>query len=276
MDPEGGKSGNKIPTLVNKANQAASMVNNATNNVIQSYTPTPTTTTSTTTTNTWYSGAVDANTQANYNKYNAGYQQSQAVTDAYAALQNVLNNKPGEFNSQYSGQLDNLYNQIINREAFSYNQNDDVLYGLYKNQYNMAGQSAMQDIFGQGAAATGGYANTAAQSAGFNAYMNYVNEINDQAINLHNQAYQRYQDEGDMLNAKFNVTQNLYNNEYGQYRDQVSDWQSDRDYSQNRYESERDYDYNKFNSDRNYWNNEYWNQKKQQTTTSSTTVTTTS
>lgn len=223
--------------------------------------------TKTTTSTTEYNGAVDPLIQAGYDKYKGEYTPSGSVTAAYNALQKVLNNKPGEFSSEYTAKLEGLYDQILNRPEFSYNQNDDVLYGMYKDQYTMAGKTAMQDAMGQVASNTGGFASSAAQSAGFAQYQNYLNQLNQQALNLQQQAFNRYTDEGNALLGKFNTTENMYNIDYTKYRDTVSDWQSDRSYYQGAYESERNFDYNKFASDRDYYTNEYWNQRRSSTVT---------
>ena len=168
-----------------------------------------------------------------------------------------MNNRPGEFNSSYKEQLDNIYNQIVNREDFSYNMNTDALYQQYKQQYTQAGKNAMKDTIAQASALTGGYGNSYAATAGQQQYQNYLQELNNIVPTLYNQAYQRYQDEGANLLNQYSVAGTQYNNEYQQYRDALSDWQADRSFAQSNYQSERDYDYDRFNADRSYAYNRY-------------------
>lgn len=230
--------------------------------------------TSVTTSVTQATGAVNAQTQQNYNKYNQDYKQSNEVTQAYNNLQNVLNAKPGEFQSQYSAQLEKLYGQIMNRPAFSYNMNTDAIYNMYKDQYQMQGKRAMQDTIGQASTLTGGYGNSYAQTAGQQQYQNYLTQLNNMVPQLYQMARDSYDAEGNRLNQLYGVASDAYNRDYSQYRDKVSDWQSDRAYAQGAYQDARDFDWSQYSANRTYWQSEYWNQKNSAHTTTSTTNTT--
>lgn len=208
----------------------------------------------------WASGKVDEHTQAQRDKYNQDYQEGSKVTAAYDKLQEIINGKP-TFESSYEAQLKGLYDQIMNREAFSYDFNADQMYQMYKNNYMQQGETAMQDTMGQAAALTGGYGSSYGQSVGQQTYQNYLQQLNNIIPELRDQAYQQYQDEGTNLLNKYNVTTDAYDREYGQYRDDVSDWQSDRSFQQGAYQDERNFDYSQFTDNRNYWNDEYWNEK---------------
>ena len=222
----------------------------------------------------WSSGTVDATTLANKSKYSQDYQQSQQVQDTYNRLQDTLNSKPGVFQSSYTDQLNNLYQQIMNRDPFSYNFNADPMYQMYAQQYKQQGKNAMQDTMGQAAALTGGYSSSYAQTAGQQAYQNYLQELNNMIPELREQAYQEWQTEGQDLYDKYNLTNTAYNNEYNQYRDTVSDWKDDRTFAQNDYQNERSFDYNQYSDNRNYWNTEYWNQRNAEQSNKSNTGTT--
>jgi hypothetical protein len=76
-----------------------------------------------------------------------------------------------------------------------------------------------------------------------------------------------YQDETNQLYNKANLTRDLYNQDYQQYRDKKSDYYTDRDYFTNFYNNERNFDYGKFRDDRNYYASEYWNQRNAEKTT---------
>lgn len=219
------------------------------------------------------SGQVDAKTQAAYNKLSEGYQQSQAVSDAYNKLQQTLSNKPSDFASTYEDKLANIYDSIMNREKFSYNMNDDAVYQMYKDLYTNQGKQAMKDTQAQAAQLTGGYGNTYAQTAGQQAYQNYLDQLNAMVPELRNQAYNEYMQEGENLYKQASLTNELYNKDYEKYRDTVSDWQSDRAFDSGEYKDERSFDYGKYNDYRNYIQSEYWNQKNAEHTTDSQSVT---
>ena len=216
--------------------------------------------TSKTTTNN-AAGKVDSLTQQKYDQYKQGYKQSQAVNNAYKYLQDTLAKKPGAFQSDYKNALDSLYDQVTGREKFTYDMNEDVLYQQYKDMYMKSGQKAMQDTLGQGAALTGGYNNTYAQTAAQQTYNDYLGALNDKVPELYQQAYDRYQQEGDDLYEQFSMASDLYGKEYAQHRDSVTDWQSDRDYASSMYQNERNFDYNDFQNMLNFYQNEYWNQR---------------
>lgn len=127
----------------------------------------------------WASGTVDSDIQAAKKYYENAYQQSQQVQDTYDRLQNTLNNKPGAFNSAYTDKLNNLYDQLMNREKFSYNFNADPMYQMYKEQYTQQGRQAMEDTMGQAAALTGGYGSSYSQTAGQQTYQNYLTQLNN-------------------------------------------------------------------------------------------------
>ncbi len=210
---------------------------------------------------------VSQNTQNQMNKYSGAYQQSGAVTAAQNYLNSVLSQKPGEFSSQYSATMSDLMNQINNRDPFKYDINSDMLYQQAKDQYTALGKQAMQDTMGQAAAMTGGYGNSYASTAGNQAYQNYLTQLNNNLPEYYQMAKGTYDDETESLYNKFNLAQTGYNNDYGLYRDTVSDWQGDRDYATNQYNSEKNLDYSDWNSLRSYFQNQaqlengnYWDQ----------------
>ena len=149
----------------------------------------------------------------------------------------------------------------MNRDKFSYDFNADSMYQMYKDKYTQAGKKAMENTMAQNAALSGGYGSSYAQTAGQQTYQNYLQQLNDMLPTLRNQAYSEYQDEANRQLQQYNLTNDAYNREYGQYRDLVSDWQSDRAFNQSNYQDERNFDYNQFANERNYWNQEYWNER---------------
>jgi len=214
-------------------------------------------------------GKVEAQTQAMRDQMMGGYNQGDKVTDTYNRLQATLDQKPG-FQSQYESKLNDLYNSIMNREKFSYDFNADAMYQMYKDQYAKSGKTAMQDTIAQANAMNGGYGSSYSQTAGQQTYQNYLQQLNNMIPTLRDQAYQQYKDEDSRLMQQYNLTNDAYNREYGQYRDQVSDWQADRGFNQSAYQDERNFDYSQFTNDRNFWNQEYWAEKNAQQTSNST------
>lgn len=180
------------------------------------------------------------------------YKESDTVKNAGNALNDHLANKPGEYQSQWTEQLKTLMGQIMNREKFSYNFNEDALYQQYKDKYVQQGKMAMADTMGQAAALTGGYGSSYAQSVGQQAYQQSLDNLNDIVPELYQMALDKYNMEGQDLYNQYGLVMDRENQDYGRYRDTLGDWQTDRNYLQGVYDSERDRDYGRYADDRNF------------------------
>lgn len=181
-----------------------------------------------------------------------------AYQEALAALQAAQKNAPTYANS-YDGQLKELYDQIVNRDKFQYDINQDVLYKQYAEQYANKGKIAMMDTMGQAAALTGGYGSTYGQAVGQQQYDAYLQQLNDVVPELYQQAYQQYQDEGDRLTQQYALLGDLADDEYGKYQDAYNQWLAERSYAQDNADTayQRGYNQwlqqlNQYNADREY------------------------
>lgn len=171
------------------------------------------------------------------------YTPSDTVTQAEALLQQHLAQKPGAYQSTWEGQLNDKIAQILNREKFSYDLNGDALYQQYKDQYTTQGKLASMDVMGQAAAMTGGYGNSYAQTAGQQAYQGYLQQLNAVVPELYGMALDQYNREGQELYDQAGLMAQMEDQEYGRYRDQLSDYYTDLNYlTENaRYMSETEY-----------------------------------
>ena len=203
------------------------------------------------------SAGVSAATQASLGQYEAGYTPSATVNAAYEMLQNQLNAKPGDYESKWTEQLDSLYNQITNRDPFSYDLNSDMLYQQYKDQYTNLGQMAMMDTMGQAAGLTGGYGSSYSQSVGQQAYNAYLQNLNQIVPDLYQMAYQQYRDQGNDLLNQWSMTRDMDATDYARYRDNVADYYTNLNFAYGMYNDERSFDYNDYANMLNYWQNKY-------------------
>ena len=171
------------------------------------------------------------------------YQKSDTVAQAEALLQQQLANKPGAYQSPWQAQLNDTLNKILNREKFSYDLNGDALYQQYKDQYTTQGKMAMMDTMGQAQAMTGGYGNSYAQSVGQQAYQGYLQQLNDRVPELYQLALDQYNREGDEMYNQASLMASMEEQDYGRYRDSVSDYYTelDRLTDDARYQGEQDY-----------------------------------
>lgn len=168
-----------------------------------------------------------ATTQApDYSQYAYDPAADQAYQQALAALQQAQQQLPS-YKGTYDQQLEDLYQQIVGREKFSYDINGDALYQQYADQYTQRGQMAMMDTMGQAAALTGGYGNSYAQSVGQQAYQAYLQQLNDVVPELYGMALDQYNQEGDRMVQQYSMLGDMADTEYGRYQDELSQyWQN--------------------------------------------------
>lgn len=174
------------------------------------------------------------------------YVSSDAVAQAQQALQNQQAGKPGQYQSQWQGQMNALLGQLQGREKFRYDLYSDALYRQYKDQYVRQGRQAMMDTMGQAAALTGGYGNSYAQTAGQQVYGTYLQGLQDRIPELYGLALQAYQLEGDALKDQYELLADREAEDYSRYRDRLSDWSSETERLYQQFLQERSFDYGQF------------------------------
>ena len=199
------------------------------------------------------SQGVSGYTQNRINGLEGGYTPGSAVQQAQAYLNQVQSRRPGEYQSQWDGELTELYNRIANRKPFSYDLGTDPVYQQYREQYQRQGRLAMQDTMGQAAALTGGYGSTYGEQVGQQAYNAYLQNLNDIVPDLYNAAYNRYRDEGTDLYNQYGLLSDRENQAYSRYRDTVNDYYSDLSDARSAYDSAYSRDYNQWSDQLSYW-----------------------
>jgi hypothetical protein len=75
-----------------------------------------------------------------------------------------------------------------------YNINADPFYQQMVERYTKNAKMGMEDAMGRAAALTGGYGSSFAQAVGQQAYYNQMDGLNDLALDIYNNAYQRWRD----------------------------------------------------------------------------------
>lgn len=188
------------------------------------------------------------------------YEKSDAVKQAEAMIAEYQLNKPGDFSYTQQAGWDDIYNQIMNREDFTYDLNSDALYQQYKDQYTLQGLKGMMDTMGQAQEMTGGYGNTYAQTAGQQTYQAYLQQLNDRVPELYQLALDQYNQEGQDLYNQYALHADQYQKEYGEHRDAISDYYTElqRLTEDARYMSEDEY--NKYLNELNLKYDNYWKQ----------------
>lgn len=180
------------------------------------------------------------------------YEESEQVKKYKYNLDNHNASQPGEYQSRYQAIADEVLNNYLNRDKFSYDLNGDALYQQYKDKYVTQGKLASQDTMAQAAAMTGGYGNSYAATVGNQAYQASLQNLNDVVPELYQMAYNQYQQEGQDMLTQYGIYMDKENQDYSRYRDTVADWNSERDYLTNLYNAERNYDYSIYSDNRNF------------------------
>ena len=172
------------------------------------------------------SPTVNNNTADSKPQYQYDASTDAAYQQAIQALQQAQNNMP-TYGNTYDQQINDIYNQIVNRDKFQYDINSDMLYQQYAEQYANRGKLAMKDTMGQAAALTGGYGNSYAQSVGQQQYDAYLQQLNDVVPELYGMAYDQYEAENEQLMNQYAMLGDMRDDEYGRYQDALNAyWQN--------------------------------------------------
>lgn len=182
--------------------------------------------------------------QATLDKLNSQFQ----VSDAYNKAMEYTNGLLQQLNTgktQYTDQISQLIKDYQNRDKFSYSADSDPLFQQMLSSAMQSGKTAMQDTMGQAAALSGGYASSYAQGVGNNAYNQYIQEAYNNLPEYYQLAMEAYNMEGQNMlnqlslldaadskeydrmfnawNTNYQNAQDMYNKEYGAWRDSVAD-----------------------------------------------------
>ncbi len=184
------------------------------------------------------------------------YKKSDEVKNAEKKLSKWEKNAPKDYESKYSAEIDGILNDILNREKFSYNLNADPLYEQYRELYTQNGKKAMMDTVGEASALTGGYSNSYAVTAGNQAYHEYLNNLNDVALDLRDRAYEQYGDEGDKLFEDVKLLRSLDGDDYDKYLNKLERYYKDGEYLLDRLTAMSDAEYEQFLHTVEAWEND--------------------
>ena len=175
-----------------------------------------------------------------------GYTPSRETQDAKRSWEELAANQPGDYTSPYTERMEELLRQMEGRGPFAYDPSRDDTFQRYARLYQRQGQTAMEDALGQAAGLTGGYDSTYAQQAGQQEYGRYMQELAALVPQLQQNAWDRYESQGQALLDQYKLLQGQDASAYDQWRDQVEDWQNASRQARDRYESLEKQDYSNY------------------------------
>lgn len=200
-------------------------------------------------------GISDATKRALSDLLGGGYTPSDSVEAALRELNDLMESRPGAFTSQYSQQLSDLMDQIVNRDSFSYDANSDASFQQYKDIYTQQGQKGMMDTLGQASALTGGYGSSYANTAAQQTYQDYMTQLTGQIPTLRSQALSEYDAQGNALNTAYGLASDAYSRDYSQSQDAYNEWLASYQMAQDAYNNERNFDLSQYQNQLDYWYN---------------------
>lgn len=179
-------------------------------------------------------------------------------------LNGFMQQNPKPVEPQSDPRIDELLNQILTREDFSYDLYSDPLYKQYSDIYQREGDRAMRDTLAEVAAGAGGmnsYAITAAQQAA-----NYYNsQLGDKIPELAQLAYDMYLKDKDSEIQNLGILQDMDETQYNRYLNTMNNWSNDRSFAYgmvqdaiNQGNWQTQYDFNSMWADKNFANENYW------------------
>lgn len=173
---------------------------------------------------------------------------------------------------QTDSRIDEMLDQILNRDKFSYNVETDPLFQTYKDIYTREGRRSMNDTLASAATFAGGM-NSNAITAANQANNYYAAQLGDKIPELHQLAYQMYLNDIDAQVRDLGLLQQMDATQYDRYRDTLSDWRNDRDFAYNQYlndlgiwTNDRDFAYGQYRdetSDKRYESETAYNRAMQ-------------
>ncbi len=181
------------------------------------------------------------------------YQKSDAVLGAEKKLEEWETNKPADYNSKYSQEIEDILKTILDRGEFEYSLSSDPMYEQYREKYMQNGKKAMMDTMGQAAALTGGYSNSYAVSAGNQAYQDSLLQLDDIAMDLRRQAYEEYKGEHSSLIEDVNLLRGLDGDDYEKYLGRLSQYYDDGEYLLKKLSTMSDSEYEAFIAQLDSW-----------------------
>ena len=180
-----------------------------------------------------YYDAADAMTAPTY--------QSQYTEQQTALLQQILSGqnkhydvadameKP-EYESAYGADIEKLLDTILNGSDFKYDINADAAYQQYRDIYERSAKKSANDTMSGAMLASGGYSNSYAQAAAQQAYNAQMQDVGAAIADYEANAYNRFLTERQDDYSKLSSLMSAEDMSYGQYRDSVADYYTDRDY----------------------------------------------
>ncbi len=126
------------------------------------------------------------------------------------------NDLAARYEKEYLSGAETVLNRLMRQEEFAYDPETDPVYQAYRSKYQLEGERAGREAVADMAALTGGYASSAAVTAGAQARQYYAKQMTDVIPELAQQAFERYiekyQADLDLVGEMVNLYDTAYRN----------------------------------------------------------------
>ena len=188
---------------------------------------------------------------------NFKYSDSAGLESSYKSSYSDYNkwvNNPEKYGfNAHITEVNDLFDQVMNQEQFSYDPQKDQLFQMYKQQYQQQGSRAMQNQMGVAAAYSGGYNSSAAQTSAQSQYQGYMDALSEKAAETYQNALDMYKYNQQNLLNKYNTARDMNNSGNEAYYKQADIKAQKMNNAYNAYNDDRNYQYNNYSSDRSYY-----------------------
>ncbi len=176
-------------------------------------------------------GMKNANDRANSIRLQAGSYTAGTDGSKYNRVKRPYEaDKPSKEKSEYETERDRVYDKIAAYGDFDYDIDTDPLYKTYRDIYTSLGDDAYERALAENSLRTGGVSSTSAISAAQSAKNKYNSMLADIVPELYDKAYEKYRGGLEKLYKMLDIASDIEKDDYSRYRDEVSDYEADRDY----------------------------------------------
>lgn len=157
-----------------------------------------------------------------YDEFNGTYTPTDVLQGLVTNGYNTADSGKSSFDYSYDPEMRALIDQILNSNLADWKHGDQ--YAALKDQYAANGEMGMNDLLGQVSSRTGGLASSYAASVANQEYNDWMSKLEQAAQEMYQQ------DRSDKLN-NLGVLNDAYSREYGEYADQLNQWNTDRNFA---------------------------------------------
>ncbi len=193
------------------------------------------------------------------------YAESQELINLKGQLSEVESKQPAAYENKYQQQIDALLGKMTEQDKFSYDFSTDSNWLTMQEQAKRNALLAMENAMGEAAGLTGGYASSAAQMVGQQAYQQEMSEVTDIIPQLADNALNRWQANNSQMASNLAALQSQQEADYSRYYNDWQLWNQNRSYMYQKVQDMSDDEFSKYLYDLQRWqaDRSYYAEQKQ-------------